>query len=59
MVVMELEQRMPEAAKAASGEGDENVTFEVRTSDMERIVLHNELPGEPAFRVQTTDRRRK
>eukprot|EP00972_Heterocapsa_arctica_P087585 12913821-Heterocapsa_arctica.AAC.1 len=44
MVVMELEHRMPEAAKAASGEGDANATFEPRTTDMERIVLHKELP---------------
>eukprot|EP00972_Heterocapsa_arctica_P028649 4214929-Heterocapsa_arctica.AAC.1 len=43
-VVMELEQRMPAVEKSASGEGDESVTFEPRTSDMERIVLHKELP---------------
>eukprot|EP00972_Heterocapsa_arctica_P099810 14724750-Heterocapsa_arctica.AAC.1 len=44
MVVIELQQRMP-VEEQAPDDGGESVTFEPRTTDMERIVYHRELPS--------------
>eukprot|EP00972_Heterocapsa_arctica_P012548 1843058-Heterocapsa_arctica.AAC.1 len=43
MVVIDLQQRMPLEEKAPS-DGGESAAFEPRTTDMERIVDHRELP---------------